>query len=64
MEDDLHLLEYGRQPQYFGKWKTTRIIFPMEDDLNFWKMEENLNYLENEKRPTFENNLANEKEPQ
>jgi hypothetical protein len=26
MEDDLNLLETGRQPQSFGKWKTTTIL--------------------------------------
>ena len=44
--------QIGRRPQLFGTWKTTSIIWEMEDDLNslkngrrnqcFWKMEYNL----------------------
>jgi hypothetical protein len=26
MEDNLNFLENGRQPQFFGKWKTTSIL--------------------------------------
>ena len=26
MEDDLNILENGRRPQYFGKWKMTSIF--------------------------------------
>jgi hypothetical protein len=28
-------LENGRQPHFFGKWKTTSIFGEMEDDLKF-----------------------------
>ena len=31
MEDNLNILANGRQPQYFGKWKTTLIFWQMED---------------------------------
>ena len=52
MEDDLHFIENGRRPQFFGngrlpqlyyngrqpqhscKWKTTKFVVQMEDDLN------------------------------
>ena len=34
--------QIGRRPQLFGKWKTTSII---------WKMEDDLNSLENGQRP-------------
>ena len=36
--------QIGRRPQLFGKWKTTSI---------FWKMEDDLNSLENGRRPQF-----------
>jgi hypothetical protein len=35
MEEDRNILENGKQPQYFGKWKTTSIFWRLEDDLNF-----------------------------
>ena len=48
----LQSLENGRRNQYCGKCKTTSIIFPMEGDLFIiWKMEDDLNYLENGRRP-------------
>jgi hypothetical protein len=34
MEVGLNILANGRQPQYFGKWKTTSVFWQMEDDLN------------------------------
>ena len=34
MEDDLNILENGRQPQFFSKWKTTSIFLKLEDNLN------------------------------
>ena len=34
MEDDLNILAIGKQPEYFGKWKTTTIYWQMEDDYN------------------------------
>ena len=48
MEDDLHFLGNGRQPNLFGngrrpqflwKWKTTSIFLEMEDDLNLVEIE-------------------------
>ena len=45
MEDNLNILANGRQPQYFGKWKTTSVFWEMEDDLNILKLEDNLNIL-------------------
>ena len=33
----------GRRPHYFCKWKTTSTFPQMEDDLNFWKMEDEFN---------------------
>jgi hypothetical protein len=36
IEDDLNILANGRLPQYFGKWKTTSIVWQMEDN-NFGK---------------------------
>ena len=44
LEEDLNFLANGRQPQFFGKWKTTSI---------FWKMEDDLNFLENGRQPQF-----------
>jgi hypothetical protein len=35
LEDDLNFLANERRPQFFGKWKTTSILWKMEDDLNF-----------------------------
>jgi hypothetical protein len=32
MEDNLNILANGRQPQYFGKYKTTSKFWQMEDD--------------------------------
>jgi hypothetical protein len=43
MEDNLNILANDRRPQYFGKWKTTSIVWQMEDHLNIWQMEDNLN---------------------
>jgi hypothetical protein len=34
MEDDINLFPNGRQPQYFGQWKTTSIFWQMEEDIN------------------------------
>jgi hypothetical protein len=34
MEDILNFWVNERRPQYFGKWKTTSILWQMEDDLN------------------------------
>ena len=39
MEDDLNFFN-GRQPQYFGNWKTKSL---------FWLMKDHLNILENER---------------
>ena len=45
MEDDLNYFTSKRRPQYFDKWKTTLPFFlQMEDDLNI---------LENGRRPHF-----------
>ena len=35
MEDDLNMLENGRRPKYFGKWKATSIFWKIEDNINF-----------------------------
>ena len=42
MEEDLNFIPNGRQPQYFGKRKTTSIFLQVED---------NLNIVTNERRP-------------
>jgi hypothetical protein len=43
MEEDLNTLGNGRQPQYsFGEWKTTKIV---------WKVEDNLNWLRYGRKP-------------
>jgi hypothetical protein len=47
MEEDLNILANGRQPQYFGKWKTTSIFCQMEGDINFFTLEDNLNVKTN-----------------
>ena len=61
LEDDLNYFVNGRQPQFFGKWKTTSILRKMEDDHNFkvngrllqffilWKIEDDLHFKENER---------------
>ena len=43
MEDDLNFKENGRRPKFLRKWKTTSIFGEMEDNLIFWKMEDDLN---------------------
>ena len=64
MEDKINLLEngihphfrnqIGRQPQLFGKWKTTSIFWKMKDEPNFFgKMEDDLNFKVNGRRPKF-----------
>ena len=64
--------QIGRRPQLFGTWKTTSIIWEMEDDLNslkngrqnqcFWKMEYNL--ISGTKLEDDLNFLANGRRPQ
>ena len=45
MEDDLNCL---------GKWKATSIFRQLEDDLNyFWKMEDDFNFLLNQRQANF-----------
>ena len=44
-------LSNGRQPQYFVKCKTTSIFWQVEDNINFLKIEYDLNILANGKRP-------------
>jgi hypothetical protein len=51
IEDDLNILANGRLPQYFGKWKTTSIVWQMEDDLNSLANGRHLNILANGRRP-------------
>ena len=34
MADDLDILENGKRPQDFGNWKTTSILWKIEDNLN------------------------------
>ena len=41
IEDDLNILQNGRRPQFCTKWKTTSILYKMEDDpkkITKWKM--------------------------
>ena len=40
MEDDLKKIENGRRPQFFVKIKVNFNFLLLEDDLNFWKMED------------------------
>jgi hypothetical protein len=51
MEDDLNILANGRQPQYFGKWKTTTIFGNWKTTAIFCQMEDDLNILEIGRRP-------------
>ena len=61
MENDLNLLENGRRPQSFGKWKTTSIISQNgrrpqylgneRQPALFVKMEDDLNFFKNGRRP-------------
>ena len=37
MEDNLNIIENGRRPQYFWKWKTTSIFLKIEDDLDIFE---------------------------
>ena len=53
MEDDFNILANGRRSQYFGKWKTTSIILQMEDDIDFLKLEDTLNFYSIGKQPKF-----------
>ena len=39
----LNFFQNGRRPKKNSKWKTTSIVFKMEDDLSFFKMEDKLN---------------------
>ena len=45
MEDNLNLKINGRRPQFLGEWKTTSILILMEDDLNYFAKEDNINLL-------------------
>ena len=36
MEDNLNFFEKGRQPTFFGIWKTTLFYLKMEDDLKLF----------------------------
>jgi hypothetical protein len=50
MKEDLNILAKGRQPQYFGRWKTTSIFWQVEDDINgrhthCFQLEDDLNFL-------------------
>jgi hypothetical protein len=53
MEDNLNILVKRRRPQYFGKWKTTSVLWQMDDDLNILELENNLNILENGRQPKY-----------
>ena len=69
MEDNLNFLENRRRPQFEIKWKTTSIsqhlsvhvdqviciIGPkLEDNLNYFEMENDLKFQGNRRRPQFE----------
>ena len=45
MGDDLNILRNGRQPQSFGKRKTTLIFWYIEDDINVLKLAAEFNFL-------------------
>jgi hypothetical protein len=53
IEDDLHFLENGFQPQFFGNWKTTSSIWKMEDDLNFFENGRKPQSFESGRQPKF-----------
>ena len=36
MEDNLNFFEKGRQPTFFGIWKTTLFFLKMEDELKLF----------------------------
>ena len=48
-------MKYGRQPQYFRKWKTTSIILKIEDDLHFFENGIQPQFFENDRQPFFVN---------
>ena len=51
MEDDLNILENGRQPQFFLKMKDNLNFFEIEDDLKlFWKWKKTSNKFQNGRR--------------
>ena len=58
MEEDLNILENGRQPQYF--WEDDLKLFPMQDNLNFVQMDDNLNLIQMEYNLNI---LANGRQP-
>ena len=70
LEDDLGFLANGRQPQFFGKWKMTSVLWQMEDDLSFLangrhpyfslQVEDDLNFLTMEYTLIF---WKNERQP-
>ena len=44
-QDDLNFFEDGRRPQFIGKRKMKSICCKTEVDLNFWQIEEDLNFF-------------------
>ena len=59
MEEDLNLWVNGRRPQFVGKWKSTLICWRLEDNPNFWQMEDkHIFYVLNGRRPQLKVKLA------
>jgi hypothetical protein len=51
LEDNLNHLMNGRRPYFFHKWKTTSIIYWLEDDLIFLEYGRQPQSLENGRQP-------------
>jgi hypothetical protein len=45
-EDDLNFISSnGRLPQYFGRWKTTSILWKMEDNFKIYQKEDTFSIM-------------------
>ena len=53
MEDDFNIFPNGRQPELFGKWKTTSIIGKWNMTQLFRQMEDYINILVKESQHQF-----------
>ena len=51
MVDEINIVANLRRPQYFPQWKVTSIIGKWKMTSIIWKMEDDLNYLENGRQP-------------
>jgi hypothetical protein len=53
-------MKYGRQPQFFWKWQTTSIFSKLEDNLNFFGNKRRPKFLKIEDNRTQPNLFENE----